>query len=366
MVAQNLKIGDLDAGAPELRPDSRYNLDNQYVIDHYSTSSDVYTVMIPTPSGKCSDYSTLLKVQALESQLRKLAGVESTVSFVGTAKQGMVGFSEGNPKWYELSRNQASINSVTQYAPRETLNAACSMLTIQAFLTDHKADTLQAVAMIVDDFGDKYDSEAARFLSAAGNSGVEAATNIVVKKANRQMLLLVYAAVIILAFITFRSWRAVVCAILPLMLTSILCEALMVVLGIGIKVATLPVVALGVGIGIDYSLYILTVTLARLREGMSLSESYYRALLFTGRVVVLTGITLAIGVGTWIFSPIKFQADMGILLAYMFLWNMLGALILLPSLAYILLKNINKNQKVEADDSNFSDVKFETHCHKTG
>jgi predicted RND superfamily exporter protein len=147
----------------------------------------------------------------------------------------------------------------------------------------------------------------------------------------------VYAAVIVLAFITFRSWRAVVCAVLPLMLTSALCEALMVILGIGIKVATLPVIALGVGIGVDYALYMLTVTLARLRSGMALSESYYHALLFTGRVVVLTGITLGIAVGTWGFSPIKFQADMGILLSFMFVLNMVGALVLLPALAHFLL-----------------------------
>jgi predicted RND superfamily exporter protein len=336
-VSLNLKVGDLDPGAPELRSDSRYNRDNAYVISHYQASSDVYTVIIPTPTAKCSEYSTLLKVQALEGQLRALKGVESTVSFVGTAKNGLVGFTEGNPKWYELSRNQASINSVTQYAPRETLNAQCSLLTVQIFLADHKADTLSAVSRAVDEFGKKYDGDSAKFLSAAGNAGIEAATNSVVQSANTHMLLLVYAAVIILAFVTFRSWRGVVCAVIPLMLTSILCEALMVVLGIGVKVATLPVVALGVGIGVDYALYVLTVTLARLREGMSLSQAYYCALLFTGRVVVLTGITLAIGVATWTFSPIKFQADMGVLLAFMFLWNMLGALILLPALGFFLL-----------------------------
>ncbi len=112
----------------------------------------------------------------------------------------------------------------------------------------------------------------------------------------------------------------------------------MVWMNIGVKVATLPVIALGVGIGVDYALYIMTVTLARLKEGMSLSEAYYRALTFTGKVVVLTGVTLGIAVATWAWSPIKFQADMGILLAFMFLWNMAGALILLPSLGYFLLK----------------------------
>jgi len=39
-------------------------------------------------------------------------------------------------------------------------------------------------------------------------------------------------------------------------------------------------------------------------------------------------------VATWIFSPLKFQADMGILLTFMFLVNMLGAIVLLPALAH--------------------------------
>jgi predicted RND superfamily exporter protein len=152
------------------------------------------------------------------------------------------------------------------------------------------------------------------------------------------MLLLVYGAVVVLAYITFRSWRAVLVAVLPLMLTSVLAEALMVGLGMGVKVATLPVIALGVGIGVDYALYILSVMLGELRKGASLSESYRVALHFTGRVVMLTGLTLAVGVATWVLSPIKFQADMGLLLAFMFLWNMLGALMLLPALSHWLLK----------------------------
>jgi len=148
----------------------------------------------------------------------------------------------------------------------------------------------------------------------------------------------VYGAVIVLCYITFRSWSAVLVAVLPLMLTSVLAEALMVALGMGVKVATLPVIALGVGIGIDYALYILYVTLTHMRNGKSLADSYRAALLFTGKVVMLTGITLSLGVVTWVFSDIKFQADMGLLLAFMFLWNMLGALILLPALAHFLLK----------------------------
>ncbi|MDR3734567.1 MAG: MMPL family transporter, partial [Acidobacteriaceae bacterium] len=147
----------------------------------------------------------------------------------------------------------------------------------------------------------------------------------------------VYAAVILLSLIAFRSIRAAIAAVLPLLMTSILCEALMTKMGMGVKVATLPVVALGVGIGLSYALYMLSVTISHLRQGKDLSQAYHSTLCFTGRVVLLTGITLGIGVATWIFSPIKYQADTGILLSFMFLWNMLGALIFLPAMCVFLL-----------------------------
>jgi predicted RND superfamily exporter protein len=153
--------------------------------------------------------------------------------------------------------------------------------------------------------------------------------------------------VIVLCFITFRSWRAVVVAVVPLALTSILCDALMAVLGIGVKVATLPVIALGVGIGVDYALYLLSVQLTQQRAGMSLEEAYGSAVSFTGKVVALVGVTLAAGVVTWAWSPIKFQADMGILLTFMFIWNMLGALVLIPALSCFLLRDVGSRVRSE-------------------
>ncbi|WP_119153555.1 efflux RND transporter permease subunit [Caldimonas tepidiphila] len=335
-----LKIGDLDPGAPELRTDSRYNRDVAFMNSAYGASSDVLAVMVKTPDGQCSDYDTVMRVDALEWELRQLPGVESTNTLALLNRRVLTGLNEGNPKWYELLNNQDMLNTITAGAPRGLYNDACGLLTLYVYLQDHKADTLARVVQHVERFAAENDSENAKFLLAAGSAGIEAATNIVVKDAWWQMLVLVYAAVVGLCFVTFRSWRAVLVAVLPLVLTSVLAEALMVALGMGVKVATLPVIALGVGIGVDYALYILSVMLVGLRAGDSLSQSYHRALLFTGKVVMLTGVTLAIGVVTWVASPIKFQADMGLLLAFMFLWNMLGALVLLPALAHFLLKPV--------------------------
>jgi len=337
-VSLHLKVGDLDPGASELRPGSRYNQDNAYQIAHYAASADILTVMVTTPADKCTAYETLAKVDALAWRLEQLPGVESTNSMAALSKLAMVGYNEGNFKWFELLPNEGALGGVQTRAPRELFNQSCSFLALYVYLKDHKAETLAGVVADVERFAAVNDTPDVSFKLAAGSAGIAAATNIVVGKAMREMLLWVYAAVVLLCWITFRSWRAVVVAVLPLVLTSILCEALMVGLGMGVKVATLPVIALGVGIGVDYALYVLSITLARMREGASLSEAYHHALQFTGRVVLLTGITLALAVGTWAFSPIKFQADMGILLAFMFVWNMVGALVLLPALAYFLLR----------------------------
>ncbi|MET0264159.1 MAG: MMPL family transporter, partial [Duganella sp.] len=309
-VSLQLQVGDLDPGAPELRADSRYNRDNAFMVSNYAASADVLVVMIKTGADQCTQYDTLAKVDTLAWQLEQLPGVEATNSMALLSKLAATGYNEGNFKWYNLTPNQSALGAVQTRAPRELFNQNCSMLSLYVYLKDHKAATLSGVVGLVEAFSAQHGTPEARFLLAAGSAGIEAATNIVVRKAMREMLFWVYGAVTLLCYATFRSWRAVVVAVLPLVLTSILCEVLMVWLGMGVKVATLPVIALGVGIGVDYALYVLSVLLARMRRGANLSDAFHHALEFTGRVVLLTGITLAIAVATWIFSPIKFQADM--------------------------------------------------------
>ncbi|MEX3957407.1 RND family transporter [Trinickia sp. EG282A] len=341
--SRGLQVGDLDAGAPELRPDSRYNRDDAFITSHYSISSDAFAVMVKTPPGQCRSFATLVEADRLGWTLEQLPGVLRTASLADTVRLYTMGDFEGNPKWMTISESQGLIDPQVTNAllwNSEYLNNDCSVLPVVAYLSDHKAATLDRVTEAVKSFAAAHDTPDRKFLLAAGNSGVEAATNIVVREANRAMLFYVYGAVILLCLITFRNWRAVVVAILPLALTSILAEAVMVGLGIGVKVATLPVVALGVGIGVDYALYLLSVQLAQQRQGSSLQEAYKNAVAFTGKVVGLVGVTLAAGVVTWVWSPIKFQADMGIMLTFMFLWNMLGALVLIPALSHFLLKDV--------------------------
>ncbi|MBA4502209.1 efflux RND transporter permease subunit [Marinobacterium marinum] len=335
-VSRDLQIGDLSAGAPELRADSRYNRDNAFVTSHYSNSSDVFVVMVKTPEESCSRFDSLQLVDRFQYFMNDVAGVQSSLSLVDVAERVTAGLNEGNLKWRSVSRNQYVINSSLRYAPSGLMNASCSLLPVILFLEDHKAVTLQRVAQAVDHFAERHNRDDIRFLMGAGNAGFEAATNEVIADAQYEMLLWVYGVVSLLCLLTFRSVRTVACIILPLALTSLLCQALMARLGIGVKVATLPVIALGVGIGVDYGIYIQSRLNTYLQQGMALPEAYWETLRTTGKSVAFTGLTLAIGVVLWVFSPIRFQADMGILLTFMFLLNMLGALILLPALSCVL------------------------------
>jgi len=357
LVMQDLRIGDLDAGAPELRADSRYNRDNAYITRHYGLSSDQFVIIMKTGDEGCRLYSALNKMDGLAQLLRADPAVQATTSLAENVRFVTAAMSEGSGKWMTISRNQSITDgsmSAAVIATPDITNQSCSVSPLVAYLSDHKADTVARILKTAETYAAanntaKGAAEPVQFLLAAGSAGIEAATNIEVQKSIITMYLAVYGSTALLCLITFRSIRATIVALIPLVITTLLCKALMVWLGIGLKVATLPVIAVGVGVGVDYALYLLSVQLACQRRGDSLRAAYRRSLDFTGRVVALVGMTMAAGVVTWAWSPIKFQADMGILLTFMFLWNMLGALVLTPALSYFLLNPKSRAPFAAAD-----------------
>lgn len=339
LVGSEARVGDLDPGAPELRASSRYNRDVAWLTARYGISHDRFAVIVETAEEGCADHRTLVEADRLGWRLRQLPAVRATTSLPGAVRQLTAGSFEGNPRWLTLSRNQGVLNHAVLQATAanpELVDPGCSVMPVVAHLVDHRAETLDEVVRVAEEFAREHDGPERRFLIGAGNAVVEAATHRVVRGARWTTILCAYGAVVLLCLLALRSWRAVLVTVIPLAATSVACEALMVSLGIGVKVATLPVMALGVGIP-DFALYLLTVQLAHQRAGLPLALAHRRSLQFTGRVVALVSVTLAAGVVTWAFSPIKLQADMGILLTFMFLGNMASALVLVPALSHFLL-----------------------------
>ncbi len=335
--AQNYAIGDVHEGVPELRSDSRYNRDSAAITRLFTVGVDVLTVIVETRPDACVDFTILDRIDDFATRMGQVPGVQSTLSLPGVARKINAGYNEGHPKWQTLPRTTATL--VQSTGPIETgsglLNSDCSVMPVLIFTTDHRAETIDRVVAAVTSHAATHDSDALRFRLATGNLGVMAATNDLVRDAEFEMLIWIYCAVIVLCLLAFRSIRGTLCVVLPLVLVSTLTFALMALLEIGLKVSTLPVAALGVGIGVDYGIYIFSDVKRRLDSGAGLVDAFHGMLTVTGNSVLVTGMTLALGVITWIFSALKFQADMGLLLAFMFLANMAGAVLLTPALAWL-------------------------------
>lgn len=338
---QDLKIGDLDKGAPEFHPDSAYNQDVDYLVNHYASSSDVMVVMVESEEDACSAYSTVDSIDRFHRSMEGVPGVQGVASTASGAKMTSALLNEGNIRWATVYRDARALNGTILYLPEGVYfnHDRCSLSFIHISLDDHKAETLNRVTAAAEKAIEEFEIDGLNYLLAAGNSGIDAATNDVIESKQNFMLLLVYTVVTLMVLLTFRNLKSVVCIMVPLTITSMLCEAVMAILGIGVKVATLPVIALGVGIGVDYGIYIYSRLEHYLLLGHPIGDAYLKTIRSAGRAVTFTGLTLSAGVMTWIFSPLKFQADMGILLMFIFLWNMVGSLTLLPALAVFLFPN---------------------------
>ena len=353
--AKDLTVGDLGEGVPELRDDSRYNRDSAAITRNFAIGVDVLAIVAQSydVQGACTQFDVVDAIDEFEWAMKNVEGVHSTISLPGLAKVVNAGWNEGAVKWRVLARApEVLAQSVT---PIDTstglLNSDCSAMQILLFMSDHQGATLARVVQAVKDYNAAFTqrpiAKQLEFKLASGNAGVMAATNEAVAAAKIEELAALFAALVLMCLLTFRSFAAL-CIILPLALVSLLNNALMAMLGIGLKVSTLPVIALGVGVGVDYGIYLYDRIEVHLHEGMPLREAYYRALVERGAAAAFTAVTMSIGVGSWVFSALKFQADMGLLLSFMFFVNMLGAVFLLPALLGFFLGRRNREGKVAA------------------
>jgi uncharacterized protein len=337
VVSRGLVIGDSGRGVPELHKDARYNRDNDQIGNTYNIGTDLLTVIAEAKEfqgDSCLHYEVISLLDRFELFLRGIDGVQSVTSVAGVGKLVISAFSEGTPRFRTLPRSDAGLSVGSRaFDPNLGLNnEGCRAIKVMVFTKNHDGTTIAHVIEEVKKFIAANMVDGVNLRLASGNVGVMAATNEAVSAAEIGMLLAIFGALALLCLLTFRSVKAMLCVLVPLTVVSIFCNALMATLGIGLKVATLPVVALGVGVGVDYGIYLFECIKHDLAAGQDFRDAFHNAMRQRGTAAVFTAITMAIGVATWTLSALKFQGDMGLLLAFMFLVNMLGAICLLPAL----------------------------------
>ena len=339
---REMKIGDLHAGIPELRENARYNVDSHVIAENFSIGVDKLSVIVEAQPNACVDYEVMKEMDRFAWHLQNLPGVHSVDSLARAMKFIIAANNEGSPRWFDVSRDPNNMASALHDLERgggdDYMNASCDAMPVNIFTTDHKAETIDAIISGITAFQSTLPKEKFHIRLATGNVGIIAATNQTVAAAERPMMAWVYGVTIVLSLLAFRSVAGTLCIVIPLAVVSLLGNAMMAILGIGLKVNTLPMMALGVGVGVDYAIYIYAAMRGFVHAGDSLNEAFYKAMRLTGKAVIFIDITLGVGVCTWIFASLKFQADMGILLTFLFVTNMLGATLILPALARWLLR----------------------------
>jgi predicted RND superfamily exporter protein len=328
-------VGTLQPGAPELREDARFNQDAIDIARNYDTGLDWLTVIFEASPDSCANVNVGLYQDRFTWAMQPVPGVLSISSYSGQLRLFNEGYNEGNPKMGVVPIDPGNYAALSTEIGRirGMMRKDCSMSAVHLFLTDHKAQTIQRVIDAVKEFRAANAMPGVTIRLASGNAGVLAAIDDEVEKSELPMMLYVYAAIIVLVFVVYRDLRAVIACCLPLTVGTFIGYCFMKELQIGLTVATLPVMVLAVGIGVDYAFYIYNRLLVHLAKGLAIVQAIEHAILEVGMATIFTAITLAIGVATWSFSQLKFQADMGKLLAFMFMVNMVMAMTALPAVA---------------------------------
>ncbi|WP_028223906.1 efflux RND transporter permease subunit [Paraburkholderia ferrariae] len=331
-------IGTLQPGAPELRAEARFNRDATSIASNYDIGLDWLTVVLETKQNACDNPAVGFYEDDFTSAMRTEPGVVSVQSYSAMLRRYNQGYNEDYPKMnvVPLDPENYGAESVDVGRVKGFMKTDCSMTAVHLFLTDHKATTISRILDDVKTYRATHPFPGITVRLAAGNAGVLAATNEEVAASELPMMLYVYAAILILVFLAYRDWRAMLACCLPLTVATFIGYWFMKELQIGLTVATLPVMVLAVGIGVDYAFYIYNRLQVHLAGGQNIVKAVQHAMLEVGVATIFTAITLAIGVATWSFSALKFQADMGKLLAFMFLVNLLMAMTALPALASVL------------------------------
>ena len=336
-------VGSLQAGAPELREDSRFNRDAVAIADNYDIGLDWLSVVFevrPAQGGEgagnaCENVAQGQYQDRFVWAMEAVPGVLSVASFSTAMRQFNEGYNEGNPKMSAVPIEPTTYSSLAAEVARipGLMRGDCSMTAVHLYLSDHKASTINRVITAAKAFRSEHPMPDITVRLASGNAGVIAAINEEVEKSETPMLLYVYAAIALLVYVVYRDVRAVLVCCLPLTIGTFIGYWFMKELEIGLTIATLPVMVLAVGIGVDYAFYIYNRIQLHQAHGRSIVHAVEQSLLEVGVATIFTAITLAIGVATWAFSDLKFQADMGKLLAFMFMVNMVMAMTVLPAFA---------------------------------
>jgi predicted RND superfamily exporter protein len=334
-----LKVGDMTPGAALLFPDHPYNVAFQKLNDKFLGASQLVIIADTGKPDGLKDVAPLNTMEELADHMEAVQGAGASVTIIDVVKTLARLFHEGEPKWAFIPDRKKYIAELF-YQFQQTSQAG----ELDRFMsTDMRYGTVitlfrgysHDIIMNAIDAGKRWaaenQSDDVKFLFAGGLFGVLAAVNEKVEESYWWTLGFVLAAISVCLYFTYGSWVAVGILMIPVVLSQLACEAFMYLWRIDLNVNSLPIAAAGAGVGVDYGIYHFSRMIDAYDEGRDIDDAVDYATATTGKAIIFTASTMLAGTIFWWFADLKFQAEMGLLLALLMLFNVFGGLVIVPA-----------------------------------
>ncbi|RLA49267.1 MAG: RND transporter [Gammaproteobacteria bacterium] len=342
--ALQLKVGDANPGSPILWPEARYNQDSADINKQFSGADRMFVVVGGDHKNQAKDVEVLDTMLQFQRYMEAQKEIGETLSIADILPAVNMTLREGNFRYSELGgdslingelmfmfENAAEPGDLDRFVDIERSNAAVTLL-----FSDRQGSTIRTAIARIDQFRKENPKvEMAEIHLAGGVIGVIAAVNEVILSGQIQSIALALFILVMMCIVVYRSSIAGMFFMVPVVLSNLVTFAFMAWQNIGMNINTVPVAALGIGLGVDYALYISDRIMSEIKLGKDPLEAISISLHCAGRGVFVTALVLIASVCVWLYSSLRFQAEMGMLIALWLSVSAFCALFLMPALAYI-------------------------------
>lgn len=345
-IGRTLKVGDMTPGAALLFPDHPYNIAYDVLNEKFLGANQLIAIADTQGPDNIKTIEPLELMEEFGNEMEEVEGAALSVSIVQIIKQLARLYREGDPKWGYIPDNPKNIAQLfytfTQSGQAGDLDRfidpSSQFGTIVTLFRGHSHDMIHNAIAQAKSFAAKAEAEtdAIRFRLAGGMFGILAAVNEKVESSYWTNLTLVFSVVAFCLYLTYGTLVGTAILMIPVISAQFICETVMVIFQIDLNVNSLPVAAAGAGVGVDYGIYHFSRMIDFFDEGRDVEDAVDCATATTGKAIIFTASTMFAGTIFWFFSSLKFQAEMGVLLALLMTLNTYGGLVVVPAFVKVI------------------------------